>query len=216
MQASLASSGLQPACRNSGPIYAPETRRPKTRRRRYNPRMSIATATENWKQIARTGSVAWPQIAAKRPERGVVFHSQRGALAWNPETGETRWLLPEGVGSSFGLLSPDGEWFYFFKDTKGNEKGHYVRCRYDGTGTIENLTPELAPYSSSLSPFPLPIVSLSASGNRIAFIFVDSDGYHLCSLEIGKDGALGAPKILHEGKEQIGRASCRERVLASV
>ena len=162
--------------------------------------MSTATATESWKQIARTGSVTWPQIARLHPERGVAFHSQQGALAWNPQTGETRRLLPEGVGSSFGLLSPEGEWFYFFKDTKGNEKGHYVRARYDGTGEIESLTPELAPYSSSLSPFPLPIVSLSASGNRVAFIFVDSDGYHLCAVAIGNDGTLGTPTILHEGK----------------
>lgn len=161
---------------------------------------TASTTTENWKQIARTGSVTWPQLATQRPERGVAFHSQRGALAWNPHTGEMRRLLPEGVGSGFGLLSPDGEWFYFFKDTKGNEKGHYVRARYDGTGELESLTPELAPYSSSLTPFPLPIVSLSASGNRIAFIFVDGDGYHLCTVEIAKDGALGAPKILHEGK----------------
>lgn len=160
----------------------------------------MSTATENWKQIARTGSVTWPQVAALRPERGVAFHSQKGALAWNPQTGATRRLLPEGVGSGFGLLSPDGEWFYFFKDTKGNEKGHYVRARYDGTGTIESLTPEFVPYASSLTPFPLPIVSMSASGNRIAFIFVDSDGYHLCAVEIGKEGVLGAPKILHEGR----------------
>jgi dienelactone hydrolase len=160
----------------------------------------MSEQTELWKQIARTGSVVWPQVAANRPERGVAFHSQRGALAWNPQTGETRRLLPEGVGSGFGLLSPDGEWFYFFKDTKGNEKGHYVRFRYDGTGELESLTPDFAPYSSSLTPFPLPIVSLSASGNRIAFIFVDSDGYHLCSVDIAADGRLGAPKILHEGK----------------
>ena len=153
-----------------------------------------------WKQIARTGSVAWPQIAALRPERGVAFHSQRGALAWNPQTSETRRLLPEGVGSGFGLLSPDGEWFYFFKDTKGNERGHYVRYRYDGRGEIESLTPDFPPYSSSLTPFPLPIVSMSASGNRIAFIFVDADGYHLCAVDIADDGTLGAPKILHEGK----------------
>ena len=169
-------------------------------KRRYNPRMS--TATENWKQIARTGSVTWPQVARLRPERGVAFHSQKGALAWNPQTGETRRLLPEGVTSGFGLLSPDGEWFYFFKDTKGNEKGHYVRVRYDSKGTeeIESLTPEFAPYSSSLTPFPLPIVCMSTSGNRIAFIFVDGDGYHLCAVDIGKEGALGAPKILQEGR----------------
>ena len=169
---------------------------------RYNPRMSTTTATENWKQIARTGSVTWPQVATLRAERGVAFHSQKGALAWNPQTGETRRLLPEGVTSGFGLLSPDGEWFYFFKDTKGNEKGHYVRARYDskGTGEIESLTPEFAPYSSSLTPFPLPIVSLSTSGNRIAFIFVDGDGYHLCAVNIGKEGSLGAPKILQEGR----------------
>ncbi len=160
----------------------------------------MSIATETWKQISRTGSVAWPQVATKCPERGVVFHSQQGALAWNPQTGETRRLLPEGVGSGFGLLSSDGEWFYFFKDTKGNEKGHYVRVRYDGTGEIESLTPEFAPYSSSLTPFPLPIVSMSASGNRIAFIFVDSDGYHLCNIDIAANGTLGAPKILHEGK----------------
>ncbi|WP_309709015.1 prolyl oligopeptidase family serine peptidase [Armatimonas sp.] len=160
----------------------------------------MSEQTELWKQIARMGSVVWPQVAANRPERGVAFHSQRGALAWNPQTGETRRLLPEGVGSGFGLLSPDSEWFYFFKDTKGNEKGHYVRFRYDGTGELESLTPDFAPYSSSLTPFPLPIVSMSASGNRIAFIFVDSEGYHLCAVDIAADGRLGAPKILHEGK----------------
>ncbi|WP_395145565.1 prolyl oligopeptidase family serine peptidase [Armatimonas sp.] len=160
----------------------------------------MSTATQTWKQIARTGSVAWPQGAALQAERGVAFHSQKGALAWNPQTGETRRLLPEGVTSGFGLLSPDGEWFYFFKDTKGNEKGHYVRVRYDGTGEIESLTPEFAPYSSSLTPFPLPIVSMSASGNRIAFIYVDSDGYHLCAVEIGEGGVRGEPRILHEGR----------------
>lgn len=153
-----------------------------------------------WKQIARTGSVLWPQVAAQRPDRGVVFHSQQGALAWNPQTGETRRLLPEGVGSSFGLLSPDGEWFYFFRDTKGNEKGHYLRFRWDGTGALESLTPDFPEYASSLTPFPLPIISLSASGNKLAFVFVDDAGYHLCAIELAKDGTLGTPTILHEGR----------------
>jgi len=156
--------------------------------------------SEAWKEMARAGAIAWPQVASRRTERGVAFHNQKGALAWNPQTGETRRLLPEGVGSGFGLLSPDGEWFYFFRDTKGNEKGHYVRARYDGTGEIESLTPSFEPYSSSLTPFPLPIVSLSASGNRIAFIFVNGEGYHLCTVEIAANGALGEPKVLTGGK----------------
>lgn len=75
-----------------------------------------------------------------------------------------------------------------------------MRARYDGTGEIESLTPDFPAYSSSLTPFPLPIVTMSASGNRIAFIFVDSEGYHLCTVPIAADGTLGAPQILTEGK----------------
>ena len=57
-----------------------------------------------------------------------------------------------GGHNSFLILSPDGRWVYFLKDSHGNEIGHYVRMPYEG-GEPQDITPGMPPYSSFLSVF---------------------------------------------------------------
>ena len=127
----------------------------------------------------------WMQIAPLAPECGIVTSTHSGVAqvyAWDVPTGALRPLTDNPAGVTFGLLSPDGRFFYYMDDAKGNEQGHYVRVPYAG-GPPEDLTPDLPPYGASTTPFPQPAVAFSPSGNALTFRFNDADGFHLCRIE---------------------------------
>lgn len=158
--------------------------------------------TEIWKAQMDAVAIHWPQIAAQRPDRAVAFSNVTGAnrpYRWDTATGALTPLLPDGVPCGYGLLSPDGEWFTFFRDTGGNERGQVVRVPFDG-GPIVSLTPGAPDVASSTTPFPLPVLTQSATGNRIAFVVSDSDGFRLCAVDIAGDGAPGPPRVLLAGR----------------
>ncbi len=65
------------------------------------------------------------------------------------------------------------------------------------------MTPDLPPYSSSSGPFPLPIITFSPSGNAVAFLWMNTDGYHLCHIDLSPEDVLGPPKILYQSKRLV-------------
>ena len=152
-----------------------------------------------WKERLRSPRLYWTQIAAHAPERGIATSTYSGVAqvyAWDVPTGELRPLTDKPGGVTFGLLSPDGRFFYYMNDAKGNETGHYVRVPYEG-GPPEDLTPDLPPYGASTTPFPQPAVAFSTSGNALVFRTNDADGFHLCRVGIAPDGALSPPQIFY-------------------
>ena len=155
--------------------------------------------SDRWKDGMRAPRLLWTQVAAHAPERGIATSTHSGVsqvYAWDVPTGALRPLTDKPGGVTFGLLSPDGRFFYFMDDAKGNETGHYVRLPYEG-GPAENLTPGLPAYGASTTPFPQPAVAFSPSGNALTFRTNDADGFHLCRIGIAPDGALGPPRFLY-------------------
>ena len=163
---------------------------------------TTSSVPDTWKGRLRAPSVSGGQIAALAPERGIAVKAHNGLPqihAWDIATGDYRPLTDKLGGVSFGLLSPSGDCVYYMDDTKGSEIGQYVRVPYGG-GAPELVTPGLPPYSASAIAFPQPSLAFSASGNAFLFRFNNVNGYNLCRLDIGPDGALGEPKLLYTSK----------------
>ncbi len=125
-----------------------------------------------WRERFRAASIHWARIAAAEPSRGVVATNRGGVTqlhAWDVPSGGLKRLTNEPTGVSGGTISADGRSVYFFKDQAGNEIGHIVRISFEG-GEIEDLTPDLPPYST----FGL---SQSGSGSTLGLVAARPEGY---------------------------------------
>ncbi len=145
-----------------------------------------------WKGRFRAATVRIAEIAHSAPDRGLVVTDPSGIQqlhSWSVGDGTLGVLTKKPEGLTFGVLSPDGRWVYYLDDERGNEIGHWVRVPWEG-GEPEDVTPALAPYASS-------DLVISAAGRRLAFNAARSDGFTLYAVDLGPDGEVTAPRILH-------------------
>ena len=157
-----------------------------------------------WKQRYRLSVTYGLQIAATNPTRGLALSTRSGVeqlYAWQVQTGELTALThrPEGTGNTGdsipnALLSPDGNFIYYFNDVKGNELGHFVRIPFTG-GIPEEITPDL-PYSTGFS------LNMSATGNRCGFTLLHNAEYRIYCLDMQSDGSLGKLRVLYQSMDQ--------------
>ncbi|HEY8454925.1 MAG TPA: prolyl oligopeptidase family serine peptidase [Actinopolymorphaceae bacterium] len=99
-----------------------------------------------WEQRFRATHVSFPQSARDAPHRCVYFSNASGTTqlyAWDRQKDRHTQLTrrPEGVRD--GMISPDGEWVWWFDDSAGDECGHWVRQRFDSPEVAEPATPAL-------------------------------------------------------------------------
>ena len=156
------------------------------------PSASPAASVAPWKQRFRAPTIPWTALAKAAPTRGLAASNRSGAhqlYAWHVPSGHLTQLTDRPTGVVDGVLSPDGRYVYYLNDLGDNEIGHFVRIPFEG-GTPQDITPDLAPYSSFG-------MSVSLAGNCLAFQLVNADGFHLCCIDIGGGGALGAPRMLY-------------------
>jgi dienelactone hydrolase len=154
-----------------------------------------------WQRRFRAPVVLWTQSAALTPERGVAVANPTGVhqlYAWELATGNLRQLTNRPEGVLFGWVSPDGHYVYYLDDALGNEIGHYVRVPFDGNSESapEDVTPGLPLYASSGMAF-------SRSGNLLAFIAPDAEGFHVYALDLAPDGKPGAPRKLRTSQKLL-------------
>ena len=126
-----------------------------------------------WKQRFRAPSIECFR-ADQNTARGLVLSDKDGLwqlYAWNADTGALTQLTDDPAGVPFGVISADGEWVYYLRDSGGNEIGRYVRVPFTG-GEAEDLTPDLPEYASHF-------LTESASGRALGFSAVDDDGFHI-------------------------------------
>ncbi len=145
-----------------------------------------------WKQRYRASTILWTQIAKAAPTHGLTASNRTGTYqlyAWDVPTRDLRQLTERQEGILGGLLSPEGRYVYYFDDQHGNEIGHYVRVPFEG-GAPEDVTPNLAPYSSFG-------IAISQAGNLLGFTLAAADGFHLTCLDLGPQGAIGASRGLY-------------------
>jgi len=154
--------------------------------------------TAAWKQRFRAPTIEWTQLAKAAPNRGLVVSNPSGAdqlYAWDVPAGELRQLTRRPEGTSSGFISPDGRHVYYHDDQHGNEIGHYVRVPFEG-GEPQDVTPDLPPYSSFN-------FTISPAGSRIGFTAAGAGGFSAWCIDVGSDGALGAPRRLYRSPKIV-------------
>ncbi|WP_262386948.1 prolyl oligopeptidase family serine peptidase [Streptomyces sp. TRM49041] len=104
-------------------------------------------ATPDWEKRFRAPRVSLPEWALDAPSRALFVSNATGTYelyAWDRETGEQRQATDRPNGTTDGVLSPDGEWIWWFSDTDGDEFGVWLRQPFGG-GADEPAAPGLDP-----------------------------------------------------------------------
>ncbi|MER5257537.1 MULTISPECIES: prolyl oligopeptidase family serine peptidase [unclassified Streptomyces] len=88
-----------------------------------------------WEKRFRAPRVSLPDWAEDAPDRSLFVSNATGTYelyAWDRATGEQRQVTDRPNGTTDGLLSPDGEWIWWFNDTDGDEFGVWLRQPFAG------------------------------------------------------------------------------------
>ncbi|MET9406599.1 prolyl oligopeptidase family serine peptidase [Streptomyces sp. NPDC002935] len=113
----------------------------------------------DWEKRFRAPRVSLPDWAEDAPHRSLFVSNATGTYelyAWDRATGEQRQVTRRPNGTMDGLLSPDGEWIWWFDDKDGDEFGIWRRRPFDAGlvdgGVDEPAVPGLEPsYSAGLA-----------------------------------------------------------------
>jgi dipeptidyl aminopeptidase/acylaminoacyl peptidase len=149
-----------------------------------------------WQDRFRIPPIYDAAVASARPERGIVVGNFGGETiqvhAWDVPAGRVRPVTTSPTGIFEGWIAPDGNAVYWLADHLGNELGHLVRAPFEG-GDAEDVTPGLGSYT-------LRGVGFAHSGERLALNPVDAEGFHLYVVDLGRDGRLGTPRLVHSSR----------------
>jgi dienelactone hydrolase len=140
------------------------------------------------------------------PGRGIAATNLSGTYqlyCWDVLAGQLTQLTyrPEGIVQ--GILSPDGQFVYYFEDEQGKEIGHFVRVPYatQRAERIVDIAPDLPLFSLPSSPNAL---AISRSGDRLALVAAHGDEFHLYSIDTRSDGSLQPPvEIWHSSHDVL-------------
>ncbi|ATL29310.1 prolyl oligopeptidase family serine peptidase [Streptomyces formicae] len=116
-----------------------------------------ATGSESmpdWEKRFRAPRVSLPDWAEDAPQRSLFVSNATGTYelyAWDRTTGAQRQATDRPNGTTDGVLSPDGEWIWWFNDKDGDEFGVWLRQPFGG-GPDEPAVPGLdASYPAGLA-----------------------------------------------------------------
>ncbi|WP_239569281.1 prolyl oligopeptidase family serine peptidase [Streptomyces sp. G44] len=108
----------------------------------------------DWEKRFRAPRVSLPDWAEDAPQRALFVSNATGTYelyAWDRETGAQRQVTDRANGTTDGVLSPDGEWIWWFNDKDGDEFGVWMRQPFAG-GPDEPAVPGLdASYPAGLA-----------------------------------------------------------------
>ncbi|MGW5094166.1 prolyl oligopeptidase family serine peptidase [Streptomyces nodosus] len=108
----------------------------------------------DWEKRFRAPRVSLPDWAEDAPHRSLFVSNATGTYelyAWDRATGRQRQVTNRANGTTDGVLSPDGEWIWWFDDTDGDEFGIWRRQAFTldapgtGSGADEPAAPGLEP-----------------------------------------------------------------------
>ncbi|MEW2528898.1 prolyl oligopeptidase family serine peptidase [Streptomyces sp. NPDC047071] len=153
----------------------------------------------DWEKRFRAPRVSLPDWAEDAPDRSLFVSNATGTYelyAWDRATGAQRQVTDRANGTTDGLLSPDGQWIWWFDDKDGDEFGVWRRQPFTG-GADETAVPGLAPsYPAGLA--------LGRDGRTVVVgRSTDEDGstVHV----VGPDAAPGAePVEIYRHRESAG------------
>ncbi|GAB1328500.1 S9 family peptidase [Streptomyces sennicomposti] len=159
----------------------------------------------DWEKRFRAPRVSLPDWAEDAPDRSLFVSNATGTYelyAWDRATGGQRQVTNRPNGTTDGVLSPDGEWIWWFDDKDGDEFGIWRRQPFTG-GPDHPAVPGLAPsYPAGLA--------LGRDG-RTAVVgrSTDEDGttIHLARLGAGEEPGETVEIYRHRESAGVGDLS---------
>ncbi|MDQ0405260.1 prolyl oligopeptidase family serine peptidase [Streptomyces sp. NBC_01723] len=100
-----------------------------------------------WEKRFRAPRVSLPDWAEDAPDRSLFVSNATGTYelyAWDRSSGDQRQVTDRPNGTTDGVLSPDGDWIWWFDDKDGDEFGVWRRQPFAG-GADEAAVPGLDP-----------------------------------------------------------------------
>ncbi|WP_171060085.1 prolyl oligopeptidase family serine peptidase [Streptomyces montanus] len=154
----------------------------------------------DWEKRFRAPRVSLPDWAEDAPHRSLFVSNATGTYelyAWDRATGAQRQVTDRPNGTTDGVLSPDGEWVWWFDDKDGDEFGIWRRQPFAAgdasAGPDEAAAPGLAPsYPAGLA---------LARDGRTAIVgrSTDEDGTTVFVTRTGED-----PVEIYRHRESAG------------
>nr|WP_246567915.1 prolyl oligopeptidase family serine peptidase [Streptomyces flaveus] len=110
-------------------------------------------AMPDWEKRFRAPRVSLPDWAQDAPHRSLFVSNATGTYelyAWDRTTGAQHQVTDRPNGTTDGVLTPDGEWIWWFDDKDGDEFGIWRRQPFDRdesapSGPDEAAAPGLGP-----------------------------------------------------------------------
>jgi acetyl esterase/lipase len=153
----------------------------------------------DWEKRFRAPRVGLPDWAEDAPDRSLFVSNATGTFelyAWDRTTGSRRQVTDRPNGTTDGVLTPDGEWIWWFSDTDGDEFGVWMRQPFGG-GADEPATPGLEPsYPAGLA--------LGRDGGAVVGRSTDEDG---STLHVVRPGAEPVEIYRHQESAGVGDLS---------
>lgn len=147
-----------------------------------------------WEKRFRAPRVGLPDWAEDAPDRSLFVSNATGTYelyAWDRATGSQRRATDRPNGTTDGVLTPDGEWIWWFDDTDGDEFGVWRRQPFGG-GADETAVPGLDPsYPGGLA--------LGRDGTAVVGRSTDEDGSTIHVV-----GPGSAPVEIYRHRESAG------------
>ena len=154
----------------------------------------IVPSVPVWEQRFRAPRVSLPGWAEDAPDRSLFVSNATGTYelyAWDRATGEQRQVTDRPNGTTDGALAPDGETFWWFDDTDGDEFGVWMRQPFGG-GDDEPAAPGLEPsYPAGLA--------IGRDGTAVIGRSTDEDGTTIHLVRPGR-----APVEIYRHRESAG------------
>lgn len=102
----------------------------------------------DWEKRFRAPRVSLPDWAEDAPHRSLFVSNATGTYelyAWDRATGEQRQVTHRANGTTDGVLSPDGEWIWWFDDKDGDEFGVWRRRPFDAALVVGDVDDPAVP-----------------------------------------------------------------------
>lgn len=150
----------------------------------------------DWEKRFRAPRVSLPEWAEDAPDRSLFVSNATGTYelyAWDRASGAQRQVTDRPNGTTDGLVSPDGEWIWWFSDTDGDEFGTWLRQPFAGGEDTEAVPGLEASYPAGLA------IGRGGSGTAVVGRSTDEEGSTIHVVRAG-----GEPVEIYRHRESAG------------
>ncbi|WP_399217310.1 prolyl oligopeptidase family serine peptidase [Streptomyces sp. SAJ15] len=162
---------------------------------------SMPESMPDWEKRFRAPRVGLPDWAEDAPDRSLFVSNATGTYelyAWDRTTGVQRQATDRPNGTTGGVLSPDGEWIWWFSDTDGDEFGIWRRQPFSGWDSRRPEGEEDEPATPLAPSYPAGL-ALGRDGTAVVGRSTDEDGSTLHVVEPD-----GASREIYRHRESAG------------